>query len=115
LAENVGETSSTRTGKAVDCIDTGRTVLARVGTTFIDIRLTQNGRVTSSTSAAESIHSIHTGRSILAWVGRTFVDIDFTPSSSKASRATKKPKRNVNEPKRSEKNETLPRASVEIE
>jgi hypothetical protein len=53
LTKTSGERRQTGTDKAVGSINTRAAVLARIGSAFVDVGLTESARITSSTRATE--------------------------------------------------------------
>jgi hypothetical protein len=56
-------------------------MLTRIGSTFVDIGLTESARITRETGAGKGIQGIHTSRSIQARIGRALVDIGLAESA----------------------------------
>jgi hypothetical protein len=78
LTQNTSIAERTIAGEAVQSINAGGTVLARIGSTFVDVGFAQITRITRVASTSKEILSFHTSRSVLTRIGSTMKNQGLT-------------------------------------
>jgi hypothetical protein len=61
--------------------------LARIGSAFIDVGLTQQTRIARKTSAGKPIQSIGASGTVLTRIRRTLINVDLAKGTSRARNA----------------------------